>query len=75
MDKVEFNTTRLRFKIIEKYGSIKAFALAMNVTEMAIYKMLLGQTDWNRKKISQACKLLGVDTPEEMQELFFCIHS
>lgn len=75
MKEIKFDTSKLRGRIIEKYGTIKKFANAMNLSEMAIYKMLLGKNDWNRKKIIKACELLDISDFNDIKDLFFYIKS
>lgn len=75
MGKVEFNSRKLRGKIVEKYGSISAFSKKMNVSEVSVHKFLSGKSDWNRSRLVEASNLLEVSSPEEFSDLFFCYKS
>ena len=72
MGKVEFNSRKLRGKIVEKFGSISAFSKKMNVSEVSVHKFLSGKSDWNRSRLVEASNLLEVSSPEEFSDLFFC---
>lgn len=75
MEKVEFNSRKLRGKIVEKFGSISAFSKKMNVSEVSVHKFLSGKSDWNRSRLVEASNLLEVSSPEEFSDLFFCSKS
>ena len=75
MEKVEFNSRKLRGKIVEKFGSISAFSKRMNVSEVAVHKFLNGKSDWNRSRLIKASNLLDVNNPNEFSDLFFCLKS
>lgn len=73
MGKVEFNSRKLRGKIVEKFGSISAFSKKMNVSEVSVHKFLSGKSDWNRSRLVEASNLLEVSSPEEFSDLFFAL--
>lgn len=72
---VEFNSGKLRGKIVEKYGTVAAFSKELGISEVAMHKFLAGKSDWNRQRIIQACEKLGVTEPVEFRDLFFSVKS
>lgn len=60
---------KLKGKIKEVFGTIKAFADAMNKDVSSISAKLNNKTPWKREEIELACKLLGI--PIEEVHLYF----
>jgi len=67
-----FKYNKLRGKIIEKFGSIKAFAKAYGISLNSMSKKLNGKTEISTKDIVKMSKLLDIK-PCEYHEYFFAI--
>lgn len=59
---MKFN--RLRGLIIEKFGTLYAFAGAMGMSSAAISARMHGTVDWNAPEMAKACEVLGVPLSE-----------
>lgn len=63
--------SKLRGAIREKFGTQRAFACALGMSEASLSAKLNGRTEWQTDEIAKACQLLGI--PLEMaHEYFFC---
>lgn len=60
---------KLRGRITEVYGTQKAFAAAMGITDGTLSLKLSGGSEWNRQEIKKACELLGI--PIENAHFYF----
>lgn len=69
-----FDYSKLRGRIIEKFGSIKAFAKAYGITNVSMSRKLNGRTAISPNDIKKmsASELLDIQ-PEEYHEYFFKI--
>ena len=65
-----FNFDKLLGRIIEKYGTRKAFAAAMEMSESSLCDRLNGKIPFKTEEIWKAAKLLDI-RPEEIGEYFF----
>jgi len=63
-----FNTDRLKERIIEKYGTQKAFADALGVNKSTVNRYLSGR-EWKGKNLLKAARLL--DIPAEQIDAYF----
>ena len=54
------NYPKLRGLIREKFQTQEAFAKAMGKSETTISSKLTGKTEWDRKEIECACRLLEI---------------
>lgn len=61
---------KLREKIKAVFGTIGAFASAMNKDRSTISNKLNGLVPWTQAEIEDACKLLGISM-DEVGEYFF----
>ena len=61
---------KLREKIKEKYGTIGAFATAMDKDRSTISNKLNGVVAWTHTEIEDACRLLEISM-DEVGEYFF----
>ena len=62
-----FDYSRLRGRIVEKYGSNAAFAKAFPMSERTLSLKLTCKQGWSQAQIMQACDLLDipyVDIPD-----------
>lgn len=65
-----FDYSKLRGRIIEKYGSQSAFAKEMKWSEQTLSRKITGKIPWKQTDICVAINLL--DIPEsDIQEYFF----
>lgn len=62
---------KLRGRIIEKFGSQKAFAAAMGMNVSTLSFKLNGKSEWTREEIEKACGLLDIAL-EKVHSYFFC---
>lgn len=67
-----FDTSKLRGKIIEKYGTLNAFATAMSMTPSTLSGRLHGKSYWDQSEIITALRLLDVDL-SEVRDYFFAL--
>ena len=67
-----FDYSKLRGRIVEKYGSQIEFAKAMNWSERTLSKKINGKISWKQTDICTAIKLLGL-SENDIQEYFFVI--
>ena len=65
-----FTFDKLIGRIIEKFGSRKAFASAMEMAESSLSDRLTGKIPFRQEEIWRAAKLLDI-RPEEIGEYFF----
>lgn len=70
MLKVKFDFSKLRGKIKEKYDTIKAFSVDMQLDYTTLSKKLNNVTDFTSSEIIKACYLLQIDI-EEVDQYFF----
>ena len=52
---------KLDGKIVEVYGTRKAFAEALNVSQNTLTYKLNGKFPWKPREIDASCQLLGID--------------
>ena len=67
---MSFNYSKLKGRIIEKYGTQRNFAREMNLSEKTLSSKLKNITSWKNDDISRACDLLEIPM-EEMPVYFF----
>ena len=65
-----FNYSKLRGRIVEKYGSQMKFAKAMGWSERTLSKKINGKIPWKQTDICFAIKLLGL-SQDDIQAYFF----
>ncbi len=57
---MSYNYSKLRGRIIEKYGSIKVFGKEMNWSEPTAYNKLNNKKYWKQDEINRASDLLDI---------------
>lgn len=67
-----FEYNRLLGRIKERFGSQKAFAPAIRLSERSLSLKICGRVDWKQAEIMRACDLLGI-APEEIHSYFFTL--
>ncbi len=58
---VSFDYSKLRGRIVEKYGSITAFSKHVKIDYPAVIRKMNGGTNFSQKDIINWCKLLDID--------------
>lgn len=66
----DYDYSKLRGRIVEKYGSISSFADHLSISRTALNNKLGNRTDISRKDIICWSKLLEI-TPEDYPAYFF----
>lgn len=59
-----FDYSKLKGKIIEKYGNMYSFADAMGMSQRTLGLKMSGKIDWKSSEIMKAMKLLEVGSDE-----------
>ena len=65
-----FDYSKLRGKIVEKYGNQGEFAKAMNWSERTLSNKMKGKIAWKQTDILSAVGLLGL-SENDIQDYFF----
>lgn len=65
MEKLEFNYSRLRGKIAEKYGSISNFARVLGKDYSWLWRRLSNQAEFTASEISKIANLLELGNLED----------
>lgn len=66
---MKFDYSKLRGKIIEVYGTIEKFAIAMNLSKTSLSGKLNNRVGFTQAEISKACILLKI--PLEFIPVYF----
>ena len=67
-----FNYSKLRGRIIEKYGSQSDFAKAFGCSDRTLSLKMNGKRPWKQTEILSAIKLLEL-SDEDIQDYFFTL--
>lgn len=67
-----FDYSKLRGKIIEKFGSQMSFAKAMDISERTLSLKMSGKRTWKQPEICLAINLLGLSN-EDILDYFFAL--
>ena len=67
---MDFDYSKLRGRIIEKYGSQLLFARAMNISDRTLSLKLTGQREWKQSDICLAIKLLELSDTDTVDYFF-----
>lgn len=67
---MQFDYSKLRGRIIEKYGNQYSFAKVMNWSERTLSLKMNGLSPWKQTDICKAMSLLDI-SESEIQEYFF----
>lgn len=67
-----FDYSKLRGKIVEKFGSQMAFAKAMKMSERTLSLKLTGKRTWKQSEICLAIKFLEL-SEDDIREYFFTV--
>lgn len=66
----EFKYSKLRVRILEKYGTYGKFAEVLNKTTVYLSRKLSGKTQFSSNEIREWCSLLDISI-EEIGAYFF----
>lgn len=72
MKKVEFDLSKLRGRIVEKYDNYTAFAEALGVSVQQLNPKLTGKTGITKADIIKWCPMLDISS-EMIGEYFFTL--
>lgn len=61
---MEYDYSKLRGKIIEKYGSQMAFSKALGVSFSTLNLKLNNKSEWTAPEMNRACELLNIPLAE-----------
>lgn len=67
---MSFDYSKLRGRIVEKYGTLEAFASAVNLSNHTISKYINNKIPWKQTNIEAAVRALDIP-PEEISSYFF----
>nr|WP_302594492.1 DUF739 family protein [uncultured Acetatifactor sp.] len=67
-----FDYSKLRGRIIEKFGSQMSFAKAMDISERTLSLKMSGKRTWKQPEICLAINLLGLSN-DDIQDYFFSL--
>lgn len=67
---MSYDYSKLRGRIVEKFGTLGAFSRAMGWSERTNGLKLNGAVEWNQSEIVKACDLLEIEV-SDMQIYFF----
>lgn len=65
-----YDYRKLRGRIIEKYGTLKDFAIDIGWSERTLSLKMNGKVFWKQPEISKATKLLEIPSSEVMEYFF-----
>lgn len=72
MERITFDYSKLKGKIIEKYGSQTAFAKALGVSDATMTSKMTGKTYFSQDEIMKSIVILGIN-PGAATEYFFTV--
>lgn len=68
-DRAMFDYSKLRGRIVEKYGTVKIFSKVVGMRDANLTYKLNGKTEFKSSEIFKICKLLDIE--EHILEYFF----
>ena len=72
MEKIRFDYSKLRGRIVEKFGTQQAFAIDLGISDCSISTKLNGHSYFTQLEIAKAIKLLDI-SEEEVTSYFFTV--
>lgn len=67
---MEYNYSKLKGKIIEKYGKQHNFAVAMGFSDRTLSLKLTNKRFWKQPEMLKACEVLEIDEKDIAQYFF-----
>ena len=71
MRAVDFDYSKLKGKIVEKFDTQEAFAKALNISSHSLSAKLAGKSMFSQKEITTCCKLLDITKINDIGTYFF----
>lgn len=68
---MERGSNALRGKVIEKYGTIGAFANAMNWSQRKASYITNGRQNMTTQEVEDCAEVLGVDSVQDFMRIFY----
>lgn len=68
--KVNYNYSKLKGRIIEKYGTNSAFAVELGLSHTSLSMKLNNKVPFSQREIDKACELLGI-SGSDIKAYFF----
>lgn len=68
---MSYDYSKLRGRIVEKFGTLKAFSNAMGWSERTNGLKLNGSVEWSQNEIIKASALLDIAVGTEEMQLYF----
>ena len=65
-----YDYSKLRGRIVEKYGNIRAFSEALGISPAATYDYLNNHTPFNQRSIEKWCMLLEIPLKDAFPYFF-----
>lgn len=69
-----FDYSKLKGRIVERFGNQNGFAKAMRQSSVTVSKKLTGKSEWSQIDITDACYCLDIDFAE-IPVYFFSLKS
>lgn len=69
MGDIQFDYSKLKGRIVEKFKTQNAFAEAMNISQCAMNYKLNGKSVFTQDEIYRACLLLDIPTGKQKSEV------
>lgn len=67
---IEFDYSKLRGRIIEKFGTMRSFAESMHMHANTLSRKMGNTLVWNQEEMPRAMDLLG-ENPKKIKDYFF----
>ena len=69
---MKYDYSKLNARILEEFNSKNAFAKALGISRISLYKLLTNNTKFNQDKIVKWCDLLKIKE-KDIKDYFFKI--
>lgn len=74
MDKINYDYSKLRGRIVEKKGNIKKFSNDLGISETSLSNKLNNKTSFTQDEILDSIYILGIDN-SKIKDYFFSVLS
>lgn len=68
--KMQFDYSKLRGKVVEKFGSLNGFSQAIEISNSTLSLLFNNRSKWNQETIMKAIKVLEISV-EDIPVYFF----
>ena len=69
--RAQYNYDKLRGLIREHFGTNKAYAEALGISQTTLYTRLANETSFTQEEMRVTSKLFNINSPEERDKIFF----